>query len=58
MAAGRDRCLRVLWQPPEQHAPAAGPCKDANDVLVQYGVYAVQQCIADAKPLPTDGAFE
>lgn len=56
--AGRERCLRVLWQPPSQaHEPAAA-CKDANDVLMLYGIAAVQQCIEQARPLPVDGPFK
>ena len=57
---GRHRCLRVLWaeaDPAESSGTAAEsqqfvPCKDANDVLVQRGVQAVQQCIEQAKALP------
>jgi twinkle protein len=39
---GRTRCWYVTY-------PAG--CKDANDVLVIYGVEAVQKLIADAKPI-------
>lgn len=58
--SGRDRCLRVLWAPPPQQGQAGCaqlPCKDANDVLVQYGASAVQECVAMALPMPVDGPF-
>ena len=29
-------------------------CKDANDVLVQKGIEAVQNCIHQATPLPQE----
>ena len=34
--AGRERCLRVLWQPSLQEGQPALPCKDANDVFMQF----------------------
>jgi twinkle protein len=46
---GPERCWRVEW--PED-------CKDANDVLMRFGVEAVQNCIEGARPVPIEGIFE
>lgn len=45
---GPERCCRVTWP---------DGCKDANDVLIQYGPDALASSIADAKPYPLDGVF-
>jgi twinkle protein len=45
---GRDKCLRVTW--PEG-------CKDANEVLVNLGVEALQNVVSDAKSFPVEGVF-
>jgi twinkle protein len=45
---GPERCFRVRW--PEG-------CKDANDVLLQYGAEELRRCITDAKPYPLDGVL-
>ncbi|MCH8113800.1 MAG: toprim domain-containing protein, partial [Proteobacteria bacterium] len=45
---GRDRTWLVDW-------PA--DCKDANDVLVKYGVEKVRECIEAAKPYPVTGVY-
>ena len=34
------------------------PCKDINEVLVQYGVEAVKQCVREAKDCTMDGIQE
>lgn len=57
---GRHRCLKVLWAEAENAESSCSAaesqqsvaCKDANDVLVQRGAQAVQQCIEQAKALP------
>lgn len=46
---GRVRCLRVTW--PEG-------TKDANDVLQKLGAEALQDAVADARPLPLEGIFD
>lgn len=46
---GRDRCWLVQWP---------DGCKDANDALIKLGAEAVQTAIANAKPIPIEGAFE
>lgn len=46
---GAENCLIATW-------PAG--CKDANDTLMHHGKTAVAQCIAEAKPLPVDGAYD
>ncbi len=45
---GRESCLVVTWP---------DGCKDANDVLVQYGRDVLAQCIREAQPLPVEGAY-
>lgn len=45
---GPERCWRVVY--PEG-------CKDANDVLVKYGVPAVAELVENAQPVPIDGLF-
>lgn len=45
---GRDRCLRVTW---------ADGCKDANEVLLRYGVDALREIIESAQPYPLEGVF-
>lgn len=45
---GKDRCWRVRY-------PAG--CKDANEVLVRYGVAALQGMIEKAKPYPVKGVY-
>jgi twinkle protein len=46
---GVDKCRIVDW-------PKG--CKDANDVLIQRGVDALLDCIANAKSFPTSGIIE
>jgi twinkle protein len=46
---GREACLVVTWP---------DGCKDANDVLVQYGPAILRGCIDDAEPLPVEGAHQ
>lgn len=46
---GPENCLIVEWH---------DGCKDANDMLVQYGVDALIGCIRDARPLPIVGASQ
>lgn len=46
---GPEKCLVVEWP---------DGCKDANDVLMQFGVDVLCDCIKDAKPLPIVGAYE
>lgn len=43
---GKHRCYRVTWP---------DGCKDANDVLVNCGPFALEQCIKEAKPWPISG---
>lgn len=43
---GRESCWLVTW-------PAG--CKDANEVLMRYGVAEIQDCIKKAKPYPIAG---
>jgi twinkle protein len=43
---GPERCARVTW---------AGGCKDANDVLVTYGVETLKECVDAATPWPVKG---
>ena len=45
---GYDKCLRVTFP---------DGCKDANDVLVKFGVEKVRQIIADAEEFPIEGVF-
>jgi twinkle protein len=45
---GRERCYRVTW-------PIG--CKDANDVLVQYGTATLRATIDAAEPFPIEGVF-
>ena len=46
---GPDQCRIVDWP---------DGCKDANDTLVQYGADIGAACIADARELPIEGAFD
>lgn len=46
---GPDRCWKVRWP----HG-----CKDANDVLREYGADELKRCIAQARPCPLDGVME
>ena len=46
---GREKCHRVTW--PEG-------CKDANEVLVNYGSDILRECIEGARPYPLNGVFE
>jgi twinkle protein len=46
---GPERCWLVTW-------PQG--CKDANEVLEQYGADAVAGCIANARAVPVEGVFE
>ena len=43
---GFERCWKAEWP---------NGCKDANDVLVQYGEGKLFDCIAEAKPFPISG---
>lgn len=45
---GPDRCARVVW--PEG-------CKDANEVLLKYGVETLREMIQNAKPVPLRGVM-
>jgi twinkle protein len=45
---GPERCWRVTWP---------DGCKDANDVLIQYGAASLRDCIESAKPYPLEGVF-
>lgn len=45
---GPEKCLLVKWP---------DGCKDANDVLVQFGTDIVADCIKAAMPLPIVGAY-
>lgn len=45
---GAEKCLLAVW--PEG-------CKDANDVLVKYGADEVDACLANAQPVPIQGAY-
>ena len=45
---GAEKCWRVDY--PEG-------CKDANDVLVKYGVECVQELLEYARPMPIEGVF-
>lgn len=45
---GADRCRFIEY--PE-------PCKDLNEVLLQYGPEAVVDCISTAKPFPVQGLY-
>jgi twinkle protein len=44
----REKCWRVVW--PEG-------CKDANEVLVKYGLQEVLERIVNAEPFPIEGVF-
>lgn len=46
---GRENCKRVSW--PKD-------CKDANEVLVKFGVDTLVDCVNSAEPYPIKGAFE
>lgn len=46
---GREKCLVAKWP---------DGCKDANDVLMQYGAAMLRQCIDEAKPVPVEGEHE
>lgn len=47
---GKERCLRVpSW--PEG-------CKDANDVLVKYGVEKLQECLSNLVEFPVENVIE
>ncbi len=43
------RCAFVTW-------PAG--CKDANDVLVQYGAETLRECLAQATPWPLEDVVQ
>lgn len=43
---GYDRCLRVRF--PEG-------CKDANEVLIEHGAEALEECLKKAQPFPLEG---
>ena len=43
---GMEKCYRVTW-------PAK--CKDANDVLKNFGVSKLKECLARAEPYPVSG---
>ena len=46
---GKDKCF-VIDYPDD--------CKDANDVLVKYGVKKLQDCHVNSRPLPIEGVIE
>ena len=43
---GPEKCFVITW---------ASECKDANDVLMSYGVEVLHECIDHAEPYPIDG---
>lgn len=45
---GYDKCLKVVFP---------DGCKDANDILVKYGVDKIREVIADAIEFPIEGVF-
>lgn len=45
---GPEKCLIVTWP---------DGCKDANDVLLEYGAAEIDRCIKAAQPLPVAGAY-
>ena len=45
---GRERCAKVVWM----HG-----CKDANEVLIQFGAQILKDCIDNATPYPVEGVF-
>ncbi len=45
---GREKCKVVTWP---------GECKDANDVLRNFGPDVLRECLDLAKPLPIEGVF-
>lgn len=45
---GRAKCLIVKWP---------DGCKDANDVLLEYGKQALEDAIKQARPLPVEGVY-
>jgi twinkle protein len=46
---GRERCKVVKYP---------NGCKDANDVLLQYGAQALFECVAKAEPYPLEGVIQ
>jgi twinkle protein len=46
---GAERCLVASWP---------DGCKDANDVLVQFGPEKLRDCIGSAEPVPIVGVFD
>lgn len=46
---GPERCYKVEWP---------SNCKDANDVLLKHGKERLAECVALARPIPIEGAFE
>ena len=46
---GREKCRRVRWP---------DGCKDANEVLVKFGVDVLRTCIETAQAYPINGVFE
>lgn len=46
---GPERCLIVRWP---------DGCKDANDVLMQFGASKLRECIDAAEPVPIVGVFD
>jgi len=45
---GPEKCFTVAW--PKD-------CKDANDVLMTYGVDILKECLADVQPVPVAGIY-
>lgn len=46
---GAEKCYRVEWHE---------GCKDANDVLVKFGIDGLLEAVRSAQPVPIEGAFE
>jgi twinkle protein len=46
---GAEKCLIATWP---------DGCKDANDVLVQFGPAKLKECIEAAEPVPIVGVFD
>lgn len=45
---GRAKCLIVKWP---------DGCKDANEVLLEYGKQALEDAVKQAQPLPVEGVY-
>ena len=62
---GRERCLRINWTIDTTCNPNLGNTdsdictvrKDANEMLIQDGVAAVQHCVNNPQPLLAEGPY-